>query len=238
MYTLLALATTSLISVCDGFHLLTVTYIVFLFLGEIHAFYQMEFVDNVLRWVYKDFNFYPNRMSYGFKVAPYDIADIHSRFIKFICLRDNIMKQFPYVTIQHKVFIGKKFEQNLRIMMGRLNQVKLSPPIAAITNGDNVSEHGDPVSTSSMPPPTEASARPVAFVRKPMEFRKDREFRGSHHDRNGNGGDSYPRFKPNYHRDGPPPPPSRPLSPMMNRRVMSYAPRPNRGGRGNFNHHA
>lgn len=53
----------------------------------------MEPVEGELRWVYKDFNFYPNRMRYGFRVNTFDIADVHSRFIKFICVRDNIIKQ-------------------------------------------------------------------------------------------------------------------------------------------------
>lgn len=38
---------------------------VYYFVGEIHCFYQMEHDGNELRWVYKDFNFYPNRMRYG-----------------------------------------------------------------------------------------------------------------------------------------------------------------------------
>lgn len=92
-------------------------------LGEIHCFYQMEMVNDELRWVYKDFNFYPNRMRYGFRVNTFDIADVHSRFIKFVCVRDNIIKQFPYVEIHHKVFIGKKFDNNVRNMLNRLKTV-------------------------------------------------------------------------------------------------------------------
>ncbi|KAJ6225875.1 hypothetical protein RDWZM_004420 [Blomia tropicalis] len=99
-------------------------------LGEIHAFYQMELVDidgkRELRWLYKDFNFYPNKMRYGFKVNSYDIADVHSRFIKFISLRDSIIKQFPYVNIKHKMFIFRKFDENHRTMMNRLSIVKPS----------------------------------------------------------------------------------------------------------------
>lgn len=93
--------------------------------GEVHAFYQMEEHDKELRWVYKDFNFYPNKMRYGFRVNSYDIADIHSRFIKFICIRENIIKRFPYVSIKHKNFIYRKFDENVRSMLNRLNEVNL-----------------------------------------------------------------------------------------------------------------
>lgn len=85
----------------------------------------MEFVEKELRWVYKDFNFYPNKMRYGFRVNSYDIADIHSRFIKFICIRENIIKRFPYVNIKHKNFIYRKFDENVRAMLNRLNEVNL-----------------------------------------------------------------------------------------------------------------
>ena len=94
-------------------------------IGEIHGFYQMEQVENELLWVYKDFNFYPNKMRYGFRVNSYDIADVHSRFIKFICLRESVIKQFPYVNITHHIFIFQKYGENLRNMMNRLHQVKL-----------------------------------------------------------------------------------------------------------------
>lgn len=85
----------------------------------------MELVDNELKWVYKDFNFYPNMMRFGFRVSSYDIADIYSRFIKFICIKDNILKNFPNVNIIHKHSIQHKYEENVNEMKDRLKQVAL-----------------------------------------------------------------------------------------------------------------
>jgi len=162
----------------------------------------MEFVDNELRWVYKDFNFYPNKMRYGFRVNSFDIADVHSRFVKFICLRDCIIKQFPYVSIQHKIFIFRKFDENLRLMMNRLTQVKVlmdpqEAPVAA--KDENV------VSSSTVPMMTSVGVGngghsiDIGGDHVGVRFRKERVNGG------GGGGPDYVsrQFKPNYHRPDP-----------------------------------
>ncbi|KAH9515872.1 hypothetical protein DERF_006647 [Dermatophagoides farinae] len=94
-------------------------------LGEIHSFYQMETIDNELKWVYKDFNFYPNKMRYGIPVHSYDIADIYSRFVKFVCLKDNIVKNFPNVIVNQNYYVHRKFQENLQAMKNRINEISL-----------------------------------------------------------------------------------------------------------------
>lgn len=167
----------------------------------------MEYVGNELRWVYKDFNFYPNKMRYGFRVNSFDIADVHARFVKFICLRDNILKQFPYANIQHKVFIGKKFEDKLRSMMNRLNYVKSLPnPEGNNSAANNGSEHDIVVSMHNKIGPQGDRVSSRNSIRKNSdEFYSDPEYQ--------------PRLKTSYRS-----------APQPNRRVFSFS----RSRRGHF----
>ncbi|OTF70630.1 hypothetical protein BLA29_005494 [Euroglyphus maynei] len=112
-------------------------------IGEIHAFYQMEIIDNELKWIYKDFNFYPNKMRYGIPVHSYDIADIYSRFVKFVCLKDNIMKNFPNIIVNHNYYVHRKFQDNLDAMKNRLNEVSLAEIIDVGNGGRIENEEGN-----------------------------------------------------------------------------------------------
>lgn len=97
----------------------------------------MEIIDNELKWVYKDFNFYPNKMRYGIPVHSYDIADIYSRFVKFVCLKDNIVKNFPNIIVNQNYYVHRKFQENLHAMKNRLNQISLAEIDEGGENGNN-----------------------------------------------------------------------------------------------------